>query len=63
MLAPMWLLSGVGADVNSQGTSLDEALTTRLSQTREWSLVDVDAVMSLQIGLSVERLWMINRAH
>jgi hypothetical protein len=63
VLALVWLLSGVGANMNSQGTSLDEALATSWGQTRVWSLVGVDAVMSLQIGLSVERLWMVSRIH
>jgi hypothetical protein len=49
VLALMGLLAGMGSDVDGQGTSLDEALTTSSSRARIRALVRVDSVMSLEI--------------
>lgn len=54
MLALVRLLASMGSDVNSQGTSLDEALPTTGCHARVWTLVGVDSVMSLEIRFPVE---------
>lgn len=52
----MWLLPGMGANVNSQGTPLNEAFPTPWSHTRVRSLVRMDSIVSLKIRLSVKTL-------
>lgn len=56
MLALMWFLAGMGANVNCESTPLDEALSTPRSHTRVGPIIGVYAIMSLQIGLAVEAL-------
>lgn len=56
MLALMRLLSRVSTDVDSQSTPLDEALATAGRCAGVGTLVGVNAVVSLQIGLPVEAL-------
>lgn len=45
----MWLVTSVSAAMDGQSTSLDESLFAGLVVTRIWSLVCVDAVVSLEI--------------
>lgn len=52
----MGLLACVSADVDGQGTPLDEGLVAVLPHTSVWTLVGVDAEVSLQVGLPVETL-------
>lgn len=52
----MRLLSGVSTDVDSESTSLDEALATAGCRAGVGTLVGVNAVVSLQVGLPVEAL-------
>lgn len=52
----MRLLARVGADVDREGTSLDEGLVTVLPSTSVWAFVGVDAEVSLQVGLPVKTL-------
>lgn len=56
VLALVRFLASMGSDVNSQGTSLDEALPTTLCHARVWTLIRVDSVMSLKIRFPVEAL-------
>lgn len=56
MLALMWFLASMGANVNSESTPLDEALSTPGSHTRVGPFIGVYAIMSLQIRLPVEAL-------
>lgn len=46
----------MGADVNGQGTALDEALTASWDGARVGTLVGVDSVVSLKVRLAVEAL-------
>lgn len=52
----MGLLACVSADVDGQGTPLDEGLVAVLPYTSVWALIGVDAEVSLQVGLPVETL-------
>lgn len=52
----MGLLAGVGADVHSQGASLDEGLAAATVVARVRSFVGVYPVMPLEVGLAVEAL-------
>lgn len=52
----MRLLAGVRSKMYSEGTALDEPLSTVLPVASVWPFVCVDAVVSLEIGLSVEAL-------
>jgi hypothetical protein len=56
MLALVRLLTGVSADVDSQGTSLNEALATARGGTSIRPLICVNSIMSLQVRLAVEAL-------
>lgn len=56
VLALVRLLAGMCANVHRQGASLDEALATAGRCTSVGSLVGVNAVVSLQVGLAVEAL-------
>jgi hypothetical protein len=56
VLALVRLLAGMCSDVDSQGTSLDEALSTSRCHARVWALIGVNSVMSLKIRLPVEAL-------
>jgi hypothetical protein len=49
VLALVRLLTSVSANVNSQGTALDEALATARNGARVWALVRVYSVMSLEV--------------
>lgn len=57
MLASMRLLSRVGPDVNRQRASLDEALAAIGLIASVRSLIGMDAVVSLEVGFSVEALF------
>lgn len=46
----------MGPNVNSKGAPLNEALAASRDLTGIWSLVDVDAIMSLQVRPSAEAL-------
>lgn len=51
------LLTGVSANVDSEGAALDEALATAGDRARVGALVGVDSVMALKIRLAVEALY------
>ena len=57
MLASMRLLSRVGPDVNRQRASLNEALAAIGLIASVRSLIGMDAVVSLEVGFSVEALF------
>jgi hypothetical protein len=52
----MRLLPSVSANVNAQGTALDEALATTWNRARVWALVRVYPVVSLQVWFAVKTL-------
>lgn len=52
----MRLLPCVGSNVDSQSTSLDEALATLGCHARVWPLVGVNSIVSLKIPFPVEAL-------
>ncbi len=56
VLALMWLLAGVSANVNSQSAALDEALATARYRARVKALVGVGFVMTRKIRLTLEAL-------
>ena len=56
VLALVWFLAGVGADVDCESTSLDEALATSRRAALVRPFVGVDAVVPLQVRLAVEAL-------
>lgn len=56
MLALVRFLARVGADVYGQRAPLDEALSTSRCCAGVWSLVGVNAVVSLQVRFAVEAL-------
>lgn len=47
ILALVWFLASMGPNVNSKSAPLNEALAASWDLTGIWSLVDVDAIMSL----------------
>lgn len=51
----------MGADVNGQGTALDEALTASWDGARVGTLVGVNSVVSLKIRLAVEALFRLSQ--
>lgn len=59
ILAFVWFLASMSSNVNSKGAPLNEALAASWDLTRVWSLVDVDAIMSLQVRPSAEALIII----
>lgn len=52
----MWLLAGMGPRVNGQGTTLDKALVAVGHGTVVWPLIGMNAVVSTQVRLAIERL-------
>jgi len=54
----MGLLASVGADVDSKGAPLDEALATAGSHARVRTLVGVYPIVALQVRLAVEALFL-----
>lgn len=63
MLAHVWFLSRVRADVYSQGTPLDEAFAAARRVALVRPLIRVYAVVSLEIGLAVEALGSVSSVH
>lgn len=49
LLAGMGFLASVSADVDGEGTSLDEGLATTCLVALVWPFVGVDAEVSLQV--------------
>ena len=56
VLALVWFLASVGANVYGEGAPLDEALAAPWSGAGIGALIGLDAVVSLQVGLAVEAL-------
>lgn len=56
VLALVWFLARVGANVYREGAALDEALAAPRRGAGIGALIGVDSVVSLQVGLAVEAL-------
>lgn len=56
VLALVWFLARVGANVYREGAALDEALAASRRGAGIGALIGVDSVVSLQVGLAVEAL-------
>jgi hypothetical protein len=56
MLALVGFFAGMSTDVNGEGAPLDETLSTTWRHARVRSLICMDAVVSLEVRLSVEAL-------
>lgn len=59
MLASVRLLTGVGTDVNGQGTALDEALVAITPGTDVRTVIGVYAIVPDEVRLAIELLQVI----